>query len=106
MPAPKTTGTRDPLESPLWSSMAERYLGGLPAIFDDRITVTLPPVTEDQTQVPVTVDARGIGSVEELIVIADLNPFPLTLRLAGTGAQPFAAFRMKIEQGTPIRAAA
>ena len=27
MPAPKTTGTRDPLESPLWSSMAERYLG-------------------------------------------------------------------------------
>jgi sulfur-oxidizing protein SoxY len=106
MPAPKTTGTRDPLESPLWSSMAERYLGGLPAIFDDRVTVTLPPVTEDQTQVPVTVDARAIGSVEELIVIADLNPFPLTLRLAGTGAQPFAAFRMKIEQGTPIRAAA
>lgn len=105
-PLPNASTTRDPLDSPLWSSMAERYLGGLPAIFDDRVAVALPPVTEDQAQVPLTVDARAIGPVEELLVIADLNPFPLTLRLVPTVAQAFVAFRMKIEQGTPIRAAA
>ncbi|MGU3541202.1 quinoprotein dehydrogenase-associated SoxYZ-like carrier, partial [Methylobacterium sp. A54F] len=66
-PQPNASTTRDPLGSPLWASMAERYLGGLPAIFDDRATVALPPVTEDQTQVPVTVDARALGSVEELL---------------------------------------
>lgn len=105
-PEPNASTTRDPLDSPLWPSMADRYLGGLPAVFDDRVVVALPPVTENQTQVPVTVDARSIGPVEELLVIADLNPFPLTLRLVPEAAQAFVAFRMKIEQGTPIRAAA
>ena len=100
-----SSSTRDPLESPLWNDMAERYLGGRPAVFDDRVKVALPPVTEDQTQVPVTVDAREIGRADEILLIADLNPFPLTLRLEPVAAAAFVALRMKIEQGTPIRAA-
>lgn len=103
--AAPSSGSRDPLDSPLWPSMAERFLGERRAVFDDAVQVRLPPVTEDQTQVPVTVDARALGRADELLVIADLNPFPLTLRLETPAAQPFVAFRMKIEQGTPIRAA-
>ncbi|MDR7038522.1 sulfur-oxidizing protein SoxY [Methylobacterium sp. BE186] len=103
---PNASTIRDPLDSPLWPSLTERHLGGRPALFDDRVAVMLPPVTEDQTQVPVTVDARPLGAVDELLVIADLNPFPLTLRLRPGAAQPFVGLRMKIEQGTPIRAAA
>lgn len=103
--AAPSSGSRDPLDSPLWPTMAERYLGGRRAVFDDAVQVVLPPVTEDQTQVPVTVDARALGRADEVLVIADLNPFPLTLRLEPLAAQPFVALRMKIEQGTPIRAA-
>lgn len=103
--AAPSSGSHDPLDSPLWPTMAERYLGGRRAVFDDAVQVVLPPVTEDQTQVPVTVDARALGAADEVLVIADLNPFPLTLRLEPVAAKAFVAFRMKIEQGTPIRAA-
>ncbi|PZQ12909.1 MAG: quinoprotein dehydrogenase-associated SoxYZ-like carrier [Ancylobacter novellus] len=98
--------SRDPANSPLWPSMVDAYLGAAPVAFDPRVKVLLPPVTEDQTQVPLTVDARGLdGPVDEILVIADLNPFPLTLRLTPVAAAPFVALRMKIEQGTAIHAA-
>lgn len=102
----RATSAKDPLNSPRWPDMVEDYLGVRPITFDDRVRVVLPPVTEDQTQVPVTVDARGlVGHVDEILVIADLNPFPLTIRLTPIKAQPFVALRMKIEQGTAIHAA-
>lgn len=104
VPAPAST-RRDPLDSPLWEVHAKRYLAGRDLVFDDRVQVILPPVTENQTQVPVTVDARALGPVDEIAVITDIHPFPLTLRLEPMAAQAFIAFRMKIEQATPIRAA-
>ncbi len=67
--------------------------------------VVLPPVTEDQTQVPVTVDARALGKCRRGARHRRPQPVPLTLRLEPVAARPFVAFRMKIEQGTPIRAA-
>lgn len=101
-----TISTKDPTNSPLWPSMAETYLGVAPIVFDEAVRVFLPPVTEDQTQVPVTVDARGlIGAIDEILVIADLNPFPLTVRFTPLKAQPFLSLRMKVEQGTAIHAA-
>lgn len=96
---------RDPLDSPLWESHAKRYLGGADVIFDDRVQVILPPVTENQASVPVAVDARDLGAVDEIAVITDIHPFPLTLRVEPIAAHAFVAFRMKIEQATPIRAA-
>ena len=98
----------DPLNSPLWPSMAAAHLSDAPIRFDERVRVILPPVTEDQTQAPLAVDARGLladGPVGDMLLIADLNPFPLTLRLTPMKAAPFIAFRMKIEQGTALRAA-
>lgn len=104
--AARSTSTRDPTNSPLWPSMVDAYLGVAPIAFDDRVKVLLPVVTEDQTQVPVAVDARGLlGPIDEILVIADLNPFPLTVRFTPVAAQAFLAFRMKIEQGTAIHAA-
>ncbi|MFD1332935.1 quinoprotein dehydrogenase-associated SoxYZ-like carrier [Methylopila musalis] len=98
----------DPLNSPLWPSMAATYLSDAPIVFDERVRVILPPVTEDQTQAPLAVDARGLladGPVGDMLLIADLNPFPRTLTLTPLKAAPFLAFRMKIEQGTALRAA-
>lgn len=101
-----SSSAEDPTGSPLWPSMAQTYLGVAPIAFDDLVQVHLPPVTEDQAQVPLTIDARGlIGKIDEILVIADLNPFPLTVRFTPLSAQPFLAMRMKIEQGTAIHAA-
>lgn len=104
--ATRSASSRDPTNSPLWPSMVDAYLGLAPVAFDERVRVSLPPVTEDQTQVPLTIDARALtGRIDEILVIADLNPFPLTVRFTPLKALPFLALRMKIEQGTAIHAA-
>lgn len=100
-----SSSRKDPLDSPLWEGHARAYLGDRAVVFDDRVRVVLPLVTENQAQVPVLVDARALGSVDEIAVITDIHPFPLTLRMAMPAARAFVAFRMKIEQATPIRAA-
>lgn len=96
---------RDPLDSPMWTSLAERYLGDRSIVFDERVRVLLPHVTEDQTQVPIGVDARELGKADEIMMIVDLHPFPRALHVEPLGAASFFTYRQKIEQGTPVRAA-
>lgn len=96
----------DPLASPMWNDMVERILDGGPVVFDDRVKVVVPSVVEDQAQVPVTADARALEGVETLVVFADLNPIQHVLTLNPAKAAAYVSFRMKVEQGTPIRAAA
>ncbi len=96
----------DPLNSVMWSEIEAKFFAGATIVHDDRVKVTVPTVVENQAQVPVTVDARGVEGVRKLIVIADLNPIQQVLTLTPTAAQPFIGFRMKVEQGTPVRAAA
>ncbi|MFA7308044.1 MAG: quinoprotein dehydrogenase-associated SoxYZ-like carrier [Hyphomicrobium sp.] len=93
-------------KSPMWETLSERYFGQATVVFDDRVKVTVPPIVENQAQVPVTADARLIDGVKKLIVFADLNPIQLALELEPIKAKAFVAFRMKIEQATPVRAAA
>lgn len=95
----------DPLDSPVWDAVVENYLKDYPIVFDKDVIVGLPPVTEDQTQVPIMIDARKLGAVDEVMVIADLSPFPLTLKVRPKQAPAIFAFRTRIEQGTAIRAA-
>lgn len=95
----------DPLESVMWSDLAARFFKGRDVAFDPRILVQAPQVVEDQTQVPITVDASALGPVRRLIVFADLNPLPHVLTYVPTNGAPFIAFRMKVEQATPVRAA-
>ena len=95
----------DPLRSPSWDAMVERHLDGGRYVFDERVQVQMPPTAEDPLSVPVEVRVRDL-EVEELRLIADLNPIPLILSYKPTRAEPFIAFRFKVEQSTPVRAAA
>lgn len=96
----------DPLKSPLWADMVERVLKGGEVVFDDKVKVVVPSIVENQAQVPVTADARGLPGVKQLVVFADLNPIQHVLTLTPGRSAPYISFRMKVEQGTPVRAAA
>ena len=96
----------DPLKSPMWADMVERLLSGGPVVLDDRVKVIVPTVVENQAQVAVTADARALGHVEELVLFADLNPLQHILTLRPRKAAAYVSVRIKVEQATPVRAAA
>ena len=96
----------DPLHSSMWTALAERYFAGATVEFDDRVKIVVPSITENQAQVPVTADARAVPDVVKMIVFADLNPIQHVLTLTPAKAAPYVSFRMKVEQATPVRAAA
>lgn len=101
-----SAGESDPLQSPVWDMVASKTFGGAPYVFDDRVKVIVPMVVEDQAQVPVTADARAVPDVTQLALIADLNPIQHVLTLHIKKAEPYLSVRVKIEQSTPVRAAA
>lgn len=109
-----TTGTSqagaapDPLGSPVWNDLSKKVLGDAPIVFDDRVKIIVPEVVENQAQVPVSADARALPNVERLVVLTDLNPIQhvLTLTPVPAKADAFISFRLKVEQATPVRAAA
>ena len=96
----------DPLRSPAWDAMVARHLDGGTVVFDERVKVRMPPTAEDALAVPVEVQVEGIDNVQEIRLIADLNPIPLILSYLPTRAEPAISFRFKVEQSTPVRAAA
>ncbi len=95
----------DPLKSPMWMELAKRYFGEAEVRFDDRVQIVVPSIVENQAQVPVTADARGVDDVRKMIVFADLNPIQHVLTLTPLKAAAYVSFRMKVEQATPVRAA-
>jgi len=96
---------QDPLDSGMWESIAQRYFPG-EITFDNRVTLMVPTAAEDQFFVPVTVDASALGEVEEIVVVADLNPIQRALSFKPGDAEAYIGLRLKVEQTTPIRAAA
>ena len=96
----------DPLGSIMWTEMREQFFGKDPVVFDDRVKVLVPEIVENQAQVPVTADARALDDVRKMVVFADLNPIQHVATLGVIKAAPFLALRMKVEQATPVRAAA
>lgn len=99
------TATVDPMDSPQWGVMHKLYLHEQPVIFDDRVKVYAPQVAEDSMNVPVSFDASAFTDIKEIVVIADLNPIPLVLRYYPDKISPYLAFRIKLQQGSPVRAA-
>ena len=95
----------DPLQSPQWTDIRERYLGGGKVVFDSRVVVSGPKIAEDSMNVPVGVRI-GLDDVRRVLVVADLNPIDKVLEFASNGAMPSLHFRMKLQQGSPIRAMA
>ena len=76
----------DPLNSPSWQYMRQRFLGKDPMVFDARVQVQMPSAAEDQMQVPVHVSAPGLTDAERATyerkiktreqLRAILGPFP------------------------------
>lgn len=96
----------DPLRSIAWGDMQAQLFGKAPAVFDDRVTIAAPVAAEDAFQVPFLVDAGALGRVQRILVFAELNPIPLILDFTPGRLAPLVATRFKIQQATPLRAAA
>lgn len=103
--APAAAADEDPFGSPMWEVLRAEYFGTAPVVFDGRVTVTAPAAAENVFAHPVAVDARGLDGVQELILFADLNPFPLALRFQPVAAAPYVATRIKIQQATAVHGA-
>lgn len=95
----------DPLNSPSWGTMAKQLLGNDPIVFDDRVNVLAPASAEDSMNVPVSVSVKGLDHIEQILVFSDLNPIPKILVFRPIKSDAYLAFRFKVQQSTPIRAA-
>lgn len=96
----------DPLDSVMWKEMQRSLLGDGPVVFDDQVRVLLPGDAEDSMNVPVLVDATALGEVTRLLVFAELNPIHKILEMEPHQSKPLIGFRIKVQQATPVRAAA
>jgi sulfur-oxidizing protein SoxY len=106
LPMTHAVAADDPLGSVVWNDMKAQFFGTATVVFDDRIKVSVPGIVENQAQVPVTADARALGDVRKLVVFADLNPIQHVVTVEPIKAAPYIALLMKVEQATPVRAAA
>lgn len=96
----------DPLQSPQWTDIRQSFLGAAAVQFDSRVRVSGPSVAEDSMNVPIGVRIEGIDNVQRVLVVADLNPIHKVLEFFPRGALPSLHFRMKLQQGSPVRAMA
>lgn len=107
LPAHAEPQPADPLQSARWQDMQRYLLADQPVVFDARVKVTAPALAEDPLQVPVVVDARELDNVREIVVFADFNPLNPILRFRPQhGTAALIGLRAKLQQGTPVRAAA
>ncbi len=96
--------SEDPLNSVMWDDIRETFFSSGPITFDPRIRFLLPDAAEDQFQVPVTVDARRLKDVVEIVLIADMNPIAKVLTYRPLKSEPFLGVRIKVAQKTAVRA--
>lgn len=100
------TPLADPLDSGMWGYHQVELLGDPSDIrFDDRVIVTAPESAEDPFHVPVLVDASQIPDVKRIMLSVDYGPVPRILTYWPQEAEAKIAFRFKIDQSTPVRAA-
>lgn len=95
----------DPLHSPRWRDI-QQELALSPLVFDERVEVLAPAVAEDALNVPVSIRIDRLPGVERVLVIADLNPILKVLEFEPLKSAPRLSFRMKLQQGSPVRALA
>jgi sulfur-oxidizing protein SoxY len=100
------TVPEDPFHSVQWETMYRMFLSEHPVVFDERVRVLAPQSAENSMAVPIHVDATALEGVEEILVFADLNPIPEILSYRPQNAAASIGFRFKVQQATPVRAAA
>lgn len=96
----------DPLDSPRWEDMRKAFFPRDQVVFDERVRVTGPITAENPLHVPIAVDATALQGVQEVLVFADFNPILKMLSFEPGSAAASLAFRVKLQQSTPVRAAA
>jgi sulfur-oxidizing protein SoxY len=99
-------GERDPLASARWGDMRKTFFREAKVVFDQRVRVSAPAIAENPLNVPVRVDASGLDKVQEVLVFADFNPIVKALSFSPAKALPRLSFRLKLQQSSPVRAAA
>lgn len=79
-----------------------------PVRFTDAVLVRTPAFADDALNVPLQIDARALadvgGGIARMLVLADRNPVREVLEFEPLRALPMLAFRMRLEQASPIRA--
>lgn len=97
----------DPFRSLPWADLRREYLGNEPAVFDERVQVQGPGFAEDPMNVPISIRVDpALGRVERIVVMVDRNPIRRVLVFQPMQALPALSFRFKLEQASPVRAAA
>ena len=96
----------DPFGSIQWPDLQREFFGAGRVVFDNRVQVHGPAFAEDPMNVPITVSADGLADVEVITVIVDRNPIRKVLEYFPLEMLPRVSFRFKLEQASPVRAAA
>ena len=97
----------DPYKSHPWRDMQREFLGQGRVEFDARVQVSGPAFAEDPMNVPISVRVDpALGPVEQIVVLVDRNPIRKVLAYEPLQALPALSFRFKLEQASPVRAAA
>ncbi len=95
----------DPMGTATWPARQAELFGDAPVVFDPRVRVMAPPVAEDPLQVPAAVDIDASLAPRRVVVFADYNPIVKVLAFEPHGTRPYLAFRLKMQQSGPLRAA-
>lgn len=96
----------DPFGSLQWPDLRREFFGTARVVFDERVQVRGPAFAEDPMNVPVSVSATGLPDVETLVVFVDRNPIRKVLEFQPLATLASLGFRFKLEQASPVRAAA
>ncbi len=96
----------DPFRSLQWPDLRREFFGNATVVFDDRVKVRGPAFAEDPMNVPISVAALGLPDIETLVVFVDRNPIRKVLEFQPLAALASVGFRFKLEQASPVRAAA
>lgn len=98
----------DPLGSMQWPTLRKQYLGDAPMQFSGAVQVRGPAFADDAMNVPLLVNARALdnvgGGVARIQVVVDRNPVRDVLTFTPHKALPMLAFRIRMEQASPVRA--
>ncbi len=96
----------DPFGSLQWPDLQREFFGAARVVFDERVQVRGPAFAEDPMNVPIGISATGLPDIETIVVFVDRNPIRKVLEYQPRAALASLSFRFKLEQASPVRAAA
>ena len=97
----------DPFDSGVWPDLRATYLGGARLVHDSAVAVQVPAFAVDPMNVPVSVRVDpSLGAVQRIVILVDRNPIRRVLDFEPLSALPAIDLRFKLEQASPVRAAA